>query len=248
MLIYFGSQVRCEGSQPTCKTCEVYHDDCRYDKAPPMSQVLAMAKRLQDAERTINELRRESTPTSQAAEISLPVDSSPVRSPVERSPPAAGPNLAEDVPESNVEVHPRNPVTSSVQNFRENNTVLSSEPVQTHLTISIQPEDQVTTDLSVDEHGKICYYGPTSAVHNPPELTTPASLSSTCDSFSSMMSARSFLSSYSKESSMWETYALGNIAGETGIPRPTLAKLLQIHWTWVSPMFMWVYRPAFTRK
>lgn len=213
-----------------------------------MSQVLAMAKRLQDAERTINELRRESPPASQAPKISLPVDSSPVRSPMEHNPPATGPSLTEDVPEPNVDVHPINPVTSSAQKFRDHDTVLSSEPVQTHLTISIQPEDQVTTDLSVDEHGKICYYGPTSAVHNPPELTTPASLSSTCDSFSSMMSARTFLSAYSKESSIWETYALGNIAGETGIPRPTLAKLLQIHWTWVSPMFMWVYRPAFTRE
>jgi hypothetical protein len=49
--------VRCEGSHPTCKTCEVYHDDCRYDKAPPISQVIAMAKRLQEAEEVIAELR-----------------------------------------------------------------------------------------------------------------------------------------------------------------------------------------------
>lgn len=248
MLIFVGPQVRCEGSQPTCKTCEVYHDDCRYDKAPPMSQVLAMAKRLQEAERTINELRQDSPSVSQAAEVSLPVDNNPGQSPGEPSSPETTRNLAEDALESHADVRPTDSVTSSSQTFGEHGTVFSPEPVQTGLTISIPPEDQIATDLSVDEHGKICYYGPTSAVHNPPELTTPASLSSTCDSFSSMMSARTFLSSYSKESSIWETYALGNIAGETGIPRPTLGKLLQIHWTWVSPMFMWVYRPAFMRK
>lgn len=213
-----------------------------------MSQVLAMAKRLQDAERTINELRRDSSPVFQAPETSLPIQSSPVRSPGERSSPEAAPNQAGDEPISPVEAHPRNSVTSSGQNFGKHDTVLSLQPAQAHLTISVPPEGQITTDLSVDENGKICYYGPTSAVHNPPELATPTSLSSTCNSFSSMMNTRTFLSSYSKESSIWETYALGNIAGETGIPRATLAKLLQIHWTWVSPMFMWVYRPAFMRK
>lgn len=213
-----------------------------------MSQVLAMAKRLQEAERTISELRRSSPSVSEAPETSSPVDSNPVRSSGERTSPETAPNLAEHATESLVEDHPRNPVTSSGQNFGEHDKVLGTEPVQTNLTISIPPEDRIATDLSVDEHGKICYYGPTSAVHNPPDLATPTSLSSTCDNFSSMMSAQTFLSSYSKESSIWETYALGNIAGEIGIPRLTLAKLLQIHWTWVSPMFMWVYRPAFMRK
>lgn len=213
-----------------------------------MSQVLAMAKRLQDAERIVSDLRRDSPSVSQDPEMSLPIESSPVRSPRECASPEAAPNPAGDAPKSPVEAHPRNSVTSSSQNFGEHDTVLSSEPAQVHLTISVPPEGQITDDLSVDENGKICYYGPTSAVHNPPELATPMSLSSTCNSFSSMMNARTFLSSYSKESSIWETYALGNIAGETGIPRTTLARLLQIHWTWVSPMFMWVYRPAFMRK
>lgn len=213
-----------------------------------MSQVLAMAKRLQDAETTISELRRDSPSVSQAPEMSQPVESSPLRSPGERSSPEAAPNQAGDAPKSPVEAQPRNSVTSPGQNFGEHDRVISSEPAQAHLTISVPPEGQITTDLSVDENGKICYYGPTSAVHNPPDLVTPTSLSSTCNSFSSMMNARTFLSSYSKESSIWENYALGNIAGETGIPRATLARLLQIHWTWVSPMFMWVYRPAFMRK
>lgn len=213
-----------------------------------MSQVLAMAKRLQDAERTINELRRDSPSVPKAPQMSLPVESSPVQSPAECSSPEAAPNQAGDVPKSPAEAHPRNSVTSSDQNFGGQDTVLSLEPAQAHLTISVPPESQISTDLSVDENGKICYYGPTSAVHNPPALATPTSLSSTCNSLSSMMDARTFLSSYSKESSIWETYALGNIAGETGIPRATLARLLQIHWTWVSPMFMWVYRPAFMRK
>ncbi|KLU83191.1 hypothetical protein MAPG_02256 [Magnaporthiopsis poae ATCC 64411] len=45
----------------------------------------------------------------------------------------------------------------------------------------------------------------------------------------------------------WEEFALGNASLQTGIPRTILAKLLHVHWTWVAPMFMWVYRPAFIR-
>lgn len=145
-----------------------------------MSQVLAMAKRLQDAERTISEFRRDSPSVSQAPEMSLPAESSPVRSPGERSSPEAASNQPGDAPKSPMEAHPRNSVASSGQNFGGHDTVLNSEPAQAHLTISVPPEGQITTDLSVDENGKICYYGPTSAVHNPPELATPMSLSFTC--------------------------------------------------------------------
>ncbi len=45
----------------------------------------------------------------------------------------------------------------------------------------------------------------------------------------------------------WEEFALENASLQTGIPHKMLAKLLHLHWTWVAPMFMWVYRPAFIR-
>ncbi|KAK6004300.1 hypothetical protein QM012_009150 [Aureobasidium pullulans] len=48
-------------------------------------------------------------------------------------------------------------------------------------------------------------------------------------------------------SSIWEQFALGNAARQTGMPQKVMAKLLQLHFTWVAPMFMWVYRPAFMR-
>ena len=50
-------QTRCDGTQPSCKTCEVYNDECRYEKPPPMSQIIAMANRLQEAEQTILRLK-----------------------------------------------------------------------------------------------------------------------------------------------------------------------------------------------
>ncbi|KAI1852034.1 hypothetical protein JX265_008161 [Neoarthrinium moseri] len=34
---------------------------------------------------------------------------------------------------------------------------------------------------------------------------------------------------------------------ENDIPREVMSRLLKIHWVWIAPMFMWVYRPAFVR-
>lgn len=107
----------------------------------------------------------------------------------------------------------------------------------------------MAADVTVDEHGEICYYGPTSAVHDPPDMDSPASLVSTsCASALSKADMLRALNSYARESATWEEFALGNASLETGIPRGVMAKLLQLHWTWVSPMFMWVYRPAFVRE
>lgn len=55
------------------------------------------------------------------------------------------------------------------------------------------------------------------------------------------------LTSQAAESRQWEEFALGNAAYQSEIPRTTLSKLLQTHWTWIAPTFMWVYRPAFMR-
>lgn len=56
------------------------------------------------------------------------------------------------------------------------------------------------------------------------------------------------LTSNAMELRAWEEFALGNVAFQNDIPRATISNLLQIHWSWISPMFMWVYRPAFMRE
>ena len=112
------------------------------------------------------------------------------------------------------------------------------------------PEEPSAAELRVDEHGKILYYGPTSAVHDRPQpdpLHTPATTAQARTSDASTKDEES-LSCYVREASIWEDFALGNASLQTGIPRHMLAKLLRLHWTWVSPMFMWVYRPAFIRE
>ncbi|KAF6813049.1 C6 transcription factor [Colletotrichum musicola] len=172
----------------------------------------------------IAQLTRGSPSAPPAPEATLLVDNNHAQSPEEQSSPDIALNSAADVlePVSDANMNATNLDEFRSQNAPDHEGPLSREPAQNHPVSDAPSNEQITTELSVNEHGKICYYGPISAVHNPPELNTP-------------------------ESSIWEGYALGNIALETGLARQTLAKLLQIHWTWVSLMFMWVYRPAFMR-
>ena len=115
------------------------------------------------------------------------------------------------------------------------------------LTSSKEPTRE---DLNVDEHGEIRYYGPTSAVHDPPPMDLPMSQAPRTHHAgltSTRVDSTSSLAAQARESATWEEFALGNASLQTGIPREVLARLLHVHWTWISPMFMWVYRPAFIR-
>ncbi|KAJ6440154.1 fungal specific transcription factor domain-containing protein [Purpureocillium lavendulum] len=267
-----GTKVRCEGGQPTCKTCEVYHDECRYDKAPPVSQVVAMAKRLQDAERAIEQLRgngsigsseEPSAPVdadhvvddAQQHPVSLASESLPARHAQVRSIPLAA--VDQLAPSSSGETPAQGRFVSEIVPASwqpASQDVAASLPHSAGATIlaaAPEPEEPAATELRVDEHGKINYYGPTSAVHDGPQnesVQAPAlTAHESADGTSTRDDQSESLSSYVREATIWEDFALGNASLQTGIPRHMLAKLLRLHWTWVSPMFMWVYRPAFIR-
>lgn len=211
--------MRCGGGQPRCKTCEVYGNECRYDKTPPMSQIMAMARRLQEAEDTITNLQTQHTassygnPSSQAA-------STPRASPANHR---LSPTVAQ-VEEP--------PPTLPLSDHPSNLPVAYSRPSKHHLP-----------NISVDENGDIQYYGPTSAVHDPPQLQLPSPDSHICSATSGSLSTTT-VHAHDQESKIWEDFSIGNASLQTGIPRQIMAKLLHLHWTWVSPMFMYVYRPG----
>ncbi len=101
--------------------------------------------------------------------------------------------------------------------------------------------------ITINRSCKISYYGPTSAIHDPPSLGEPSPQPQDYDEQSSKLSIRNLLISNAEESRSWEEFALGSASLRSDIPKPVIAKLLQIHWAWIAPMFMWVYRPAFMR-
>lgn len=217
-----------------------------------------MAKRLQEAEKALEEMRSgKDRPASHQVIRTLEgqhdrVQESP-RSNSTNCPSGTDDgvgSLAEDFSESTV----TQPVLSArglnLSSARHLDAAQEPSPIPHQTTAPLTtPRDPIMTDMSVDEHGEICYYGPTSAVHDPTTLDSPDSHASSL--YSGAISSdkiRSNLISYARESATWEEFALKNASMETGIPYSVLGKLLHVHWTWVSPMFMWIYRPSFVRK
>jgi hypothetical protein len=200
-----------------------------------MSQVVAMAKRLQEAEKTIAELRERSA-VAPSTESVISDDCLPMAAPPQALPPSV--KVLGEQPEARA----TDVESGTVRDIRDNHSSYG------HLNTNISQLEPAATELSIDENGKICYYGQTSAVHDPPALGSPLSLASSGGTVSTKVEIRSYLNLYAKEAAMWEDLALGNVAIRFGIPREIIAKLLHLHWTWVAPMFMWVYRPAFMRE
>ncbi|KAL1893025.1 hypothetical protein Sste5346_006706 [Sporothrix stenoceras] len=256
-------KTRCDGSQPTCKTCEVYRDTCRYEKPPPMSQIVAMARRLQEAEEMVVALKAE------LAAKSASTSTAPMTTTFSPAAPTSTPQ----------------PLTTSPIPKSEDTDMSSTTG-----TTSRQPSQDLLFDLSVDSNGKLCYVGPTSAVHNPPVIEAHTSPIQTYDETpedddrttsevrqrkrratgqqqqtqnkarrpsthapsgtnmtTTKADVRALLTTTAIEARAWEAFALGSAAAQTDLPRAALARLLQIHWVWIAPMFMWVYRPAFMR-
>ncbi|KAH8725732.1 fungal-specific transcription factor domain-containing protein [Phaeosphaeriaceae sp. PMI808] len=222
-------KMRCGGGQPSCKTCEIYNDECRYDKAPPMSQVMAMAQRLQEAEETIASLQAQGKP-------------SPCEDTHSRLSPSPRIAIAPTEATAGLGMTPPPSIVSAKEHSTFQPRDQSTNPPMTYSGTS---KEALPLDLSVDENGEIQYYGPTSAVHDPPQLQRESLIthvSSVASGGSSRSEIQSALMTYAQESKIWEEFALGNASLQTGIPRQIMAKLLHMHWTWVSPMFMYVYR------
>jgi hypothetical protein len=240
-------QTCCDGILPGCKTCEVYNVACSYDRTPPMSQVTGMAKRLQDAEQTIAQLRDA-------------LENANVQREMNYQRHALGNTCGSS--------HRSSP--GAVANRFHN--CLQAAPDSSSRADAIASsviEAELPSDLSLDEHGEVCvlrllyhssprtlcitqaqlcYYGPTSAVHAPPPGSADNEDLRTTSSNTTMLSARLLLQSAAIDSKTWEQFALGNAAIQTDISVQMLSRLLKIHWVWISPMSNWVYRPAFMRE
>ncbi|ORX95656.1 fungal-specific transcription factor domain-domain-containing protein, partial [Clohesyomyces aquaticus] len=221
-------QVRCDGAQPACKMCELYNDDCRYDKPPPMTQLVAMAKRLQEAEQTIAALQSGADSGGDTNNMLAHEDSwaSPTRLSSHNQPTSSNmhPSLSVSVNASSLPPQDESWNEGSISSAR-----LSHSP-----------------GLTVDEQGNARYYGPTSAVRDPSQHgdSPLPNIQSGVAAYQDT-STHNSLDSHTRESAVWEEFAFGNASLHTCIPRQVIAKLLHIHFTWVGPMFLWVHRSAF---
>lgn len=199
-----------------------------------MSQVMAMSKRLKEAEETIDLLRAQMSASSCGDSTSHTSTSPQV---------AAAPSTEAGNSSFANLARPNNTSPHSIPSVTETSTLQARTQSTLSPLPTLETSETLPPGLTVDENGELQYYGPTSAVHDPPQhlkTGSPPEVSSVTHQDSSKME----IMSYTQESNIWEEFALGNASLQTGIPRQIMAKLLHMHWTWVSPMFMYVYRPG----
>ncbi|KAK9802157.1 putative Fungal-specific transcription factor domain-containing protein [Seiridium cardinale] len=188
-----------------------------------MSQIIGMAKRLQEAEATIVELKK-----ALAEQMAVEAEKSPTPGPASEE---LTITTTRSIPRARAAIpRPAYGLSNSGSNASRESTT-----------------EELLSDLSLDASGKICYYGSTSAVHDPAAFAGRSPNFPSFEEQNSKVDVRTLLTSNAMESRTWEEFAIGNAAVQNDIPREIMSRLLKIHWAWISPMFMWVYRPAFMR-
>ena len=122
--------------------------------------------------------------------------------------------------------------------------------------------DRWVSEISVDSSGEVCYHNPTSAIHEAPSTErrlsngvafaacSPERVSTIsddkCDDTSEIKHS---LVSNAAIQRRCEAVAVESMAiSQNEVPSEMASELLKLHWCWIHPMFMFVYRPAFTRK
>ncbi|KXT14832.1 hypothetical protein AC579_4091 [Pseudocercospora musae] len=180
---------KCDGEQPQCRICQAYGEPCHYDKTPPMTQVLAMASRIEELERMLSDAKHNGSPL-----------------------------LTQELAEK------------STSNQTEYTEAGSQEP---RSLPSVFPNAN-----SAQEHSP--YYSTTSAVQAPivrkesasRESGTPALAAPSLDL---------------EQLQFWEHAAAKTAATLLHMPHGKVSHLLQFHWTWIHPVFMFVNKAAFLR-
>lgn len=109
------------------------------------------------------------------------------------------------------------------------------------------------TDISVDDDGSVTFHNSTSAVHQPPSEVygvtnqMPLAHAIALANGPSDESSRKALFMNANKQKQWEGYAIANTAVKANVSKDVSDELLKYHWSWIHPLFLMVYRPAFIR-
>lgn len=124
---------------------------------------------------------------------------------------------------------------------------------------SPEERDLWVSEISVDSNGGVCYHNPTSAIHEAPSdnprsnsvcASSPETINIVSEVGSQQMDQikRSLVSNAAAQR-RFETMAVENLtAVQNEVSSEMASEFLKLHWCWIHPMFMFVYRPAFTSK
>ncbi|KIX99822.1 uncharacterized protein Z520_04458 [Fonsecaea multimorphosa CBS 102226] len=106
-------------------------------------------------------------------------------------------------------------------------------------------------DISVDDTGSVTFHNSTSPIHEPPSSqrhhqSITAQLNYNGNLHEDQRVKRDLILNATHQRQI-EPFAIANGAAKTNVPKEISNELLKYHWCWQHPLFLFVYRPAFTR-
>ncbi|EXJ86633.1 hypothetical protein A1O3_03586 [Capronia epimyces CBS 606.96] len=215
---------KCDGKTPKCTTCIAYKDECHYDKPPSLAYVRSL-------EEENHELK------AQLRQAQNQVWLSRVRT------------LSPAVLLACINLHQashdeKKPVSASPAS----DTATSQSSSQlAHRSRQVKWE----TDISMDETGSVTFHNSTSPIYEPPMAqhhpSTPVSQAHMSGTVQDDQRVRRDLILNATHQRQIESFAIANGAAKANVPKEISQELLKYHWCWMHPLFLFVYRPAFTR-
>ena len=118
--------------------------------------------------------------------------------------------------------------------------------------------NQWDADISVDDQGEVSFHGTTSALHEPGASALEADglegrpapfgthHGTGAEDFNAQATKR-LLVNNAAHYRPWEDWAISNTALQVSVTKELATELLNYHWCWIHPLFIFVYRPAFIR-
>ncbi|KIV79701.1 hypothetical protein PV11_07248 [Exophiala sideris] len=108
------------------------------------------------------------------------------------------------------------------------------------------------TDISMDESGSIAFHNSTSPIYEPPSTQRQRSpihgaQVNVSRTVQDDQRARRDLILNANHQKQIEPFAIANGAAKANVPKEISQEMLKYHWCWQHPLFLIVYRPAFTR-
>lgn len=108
------------------------------------------------------------------------------------------------------------------------------------------------TDISMDDNGSVTFHNSTSPMYEPPpthhhQSPMPVAQMQVTGVAQEDQRVRRDLILNANHQRQIEPFAIANGAAKANVPKEISHELLKYHWCWQHPLFLIVYRPAFTR-
>lgn len=209
-------------------SCIAYKDDCHYDKPPSLAYVRSLEEEIQELKTQLRQAKTQ-------AWLSR----------------VGGDGGGESIDQIGADTVQANP--------QDEKKAVGTSPVsetagsQSSSTFAYRNRQvKWEADISIDDSGSVAFHNSTSPIYQPPSTQSnrsplPPSHPQAAGNPQEDQRVRRDLILNANHQRQIEPFAIANGAAKANVPKEISQEMLKYHWCWQHPLFLIVYRPAFTR-